>query len=724
MGDPLPQEAKELRKLNRELADHEERLRLAIETGRIGLWVWNSTDTANSGDWSPRLKEIFGLPPDAEVTHELFLQCVHPEDRERVNKAVMDALAGANGGTYQEEYRTISPKDGSLHWVTARAQAFFDAEGKPYRFIGTLMEITDRKKVEEITQRMNQELERRIFERTREFEDSNKALLKEIHERIDLEAKLRQSERHLSVAQHLSMTGSFSWDAETGKIFWSDEVYRIYAIDPSVQPTMELARQRVHPEDVWIFEERAKNAPEEGKDFSFQHRLLLPDGTIKHLKVITRHLGAEMGRKGFVGALMDVTEQRKAEEALRASERLARGQVETLKEILNSISTELNPDKFLQHVLCTIAKQLGGDSASVFSRNNDNTLTFEALFEDNQLHIPKVNTTHATDDQPMWAEAMRIGTECLVTEFDRDPIWFRFVNRPVSEGVPRINDKTLPAVIELHRRLKAQGVSLSLQIPMVTSGRVSGFIGIRFAKRREFPPEEIDLSRALAHQAALAIQLMRLSRESQHAAIVGERNRMARDIHDTLAQGFTGVIAQLQAAKGATQLAEAAAHIERAQDLARSSLGEARRSVRALRPRSLHDATLCTALENMLKTVASDSGLTAKFVFEGEQRPIPPEWEEGLLRVVQESLTNAIKHAGAKTFSAKLSFEAQGILLKLVDDGRGFYPYEDHEGFGLIGMKERVEQMGGDFAIHSQPGLGTETVIALQCPAQPKSASK
>jgi PAS domain-containing protein len=103
LNDPLQQQADELRKLNRELADHEERLRLAIETGRIGLWVWNSTDAANSGDWSPRLKEIFGLPPEAEVTHELFLQCVHPEDRGRVNKAVMDALAGVNGGTYQED---------------------------------------------------------------------------------------------------------------------------------------------------------------------------------------------------------------------------------------------------------------------------------------------------------------------------------------------------------------------------------------------------------------------------------------------------------------------------------------------------------------------------------------------------------------------------------------------------------------------------------------------
>jgi signal transduction histidine kinase len=126
----------------------------------------------------------------------------------------------------------------------------------------------------------------------------------------------------------------------------------------------------------------------------------------------------------------------------------------------------------------------------------------------------------------------------------------------------------------------------------------------------------------------------------------------------------------------------------------------------------------------LLKTVARDSGLTTKFLFEGEQRPIPPDWEEGLLRVVQESLTNAIKHAHGRNFGATLSFEAQRIRLKLVDDGSGFNPEEEHEGFGLIGMKERVEQMGGEFVIRSQPGFGTETVITLQCPALPKPSKE
>jgi PAS domain S-box-containing protein len=133
----LSQQAAHLRQVNQSLVESEQRLRLAIETGRIGLWVWNSTDVENSGDWSNQLKEIFGLPLDAEVTHDMFLKCVHPDDRERVDQLVMQALGGAIGGEYRAEYRTIDPRDGSEHWVTARGQAFFDSEGKAIRFIGT-----------------------------------------------------------------------------------------------------------------------------------------------------------------------------------------------------------------------------------------------------------------------------------------------------------------------------------------------------------------------------------------------------------------------------------------------------------------------------------------------------------------------------------------------------------------------------------------------------------
>jgi signal transduction histidine kinase len=99
---------------------------------------------------------------------------------------------------------------------------------------------------------------------------------------------------------------------------------------------------------------------------------------------------------------------------------------------------------------------------------------------------------------------------------------------------------------------------------------------------------------------------------------------------------------------------------------------------------------------------------------EGEQKAIPAEWEEGLLRIAQESLTNTVRHANAKNFWATLTFGAQQIQLKLADDGRGFVTSDIHEGFGLLGIKERIDRMGGNVVVNSHPGSGTETVVSLK----------
>jgi signal transduction histidine kinase len=174
------------------------------------------------------------------------------------------------------------------------------------------------------------------------------------------------------------------------------------------------------------------------------------------------------------------------------------------------------------------------------------------------------------------------------------------------------------------------GVHTILFVPMLIAGRVTGFIGIRFTVKRGFRREEIELSRALAHQATLAIQLTRLSAQSRQSAVMAERNRMARDIHDTLAQGFTGVIVQLEAVEEATsknQAVKASGHLNRAGDLARESLREARRSVQALRPQALEEKPLSEALKDLIEKMTPGTTVHAKFTLQGKRRKLPPEIE-------------------------------------------------------------------------------------------------
>jgi signal transduction histidine kinase len=142
-------------------------------------------------------------------------------------------------------------------------------------------------------------------------------------------------------------------------------------------------------------------------------------------------------------------------------------------------------------------------------------------------------------------------------------------------------------------------------------------------------------------------------------------------------------------------------------------LKEARRSVQALRPQALEVKNLCEALEDLIGKMTAGTSLRAKFILQGTPRKLPQEWEENLLRIGQEVLTNALRHAHASDFTAQLVFYPQGIRLELRDNGRGFDQAGKHDGFGLLGMKERVEGMGGQITIQSANSAGTVILIAL-----------
>jgi signal transduction histidine kinase len=265
-------------------------------------------------------------------------------------------------------------------------------------------------------------------------------------------------------------------------------------------------------------------------------------------------------------------------------------------------------------------------------------------------------------------------------------------------------------------RLLALGVITVLVVPMMIAGKIEGVIGVRFTRKRTFRREELELAQALANQAMLAVQLARLSGQSRQAAIVEERNRVARDIHDTLAQGFTGVIAQLEAARGAMarkKMLKVSDHLERAGEMARESLHEARRSVQALRPLALEDKLLTAALRDLLKRMTTGMTLKAKLTLKGKLRKLPPEWETNLLHIGQEVLTNAIRHAVASRFDAFLVFGSQDIHVTFRDNGRGFDLEKTNGGFGIQGIRERVQQMGGQFSIETKEGKGTLSSIVI-----------
>ena len=153
--------------------------------------------------------------------------------------------------------------------------------------------------------------------RIQEIQRVNEALQAESRERIQVENRLRRSEAYLSEAQRLAHTGSFGWNVQSGGIRWSEETFRIFEYDPDTKVTLEVILQRVHPEDIAFVKETIERASEEQKDFDMEHRLLMQDGSIKHVRVVGHAVRDESGEIEFVGALTDITGAKEAEERIR-----------------------------------------------------------------------------------------------------------------------------------------------------------------------------------------------------------------------------------------------------------------------------------------------------------------------------------------------------------------------------------------------------------------------
>jgi signal transduction histidine kinase len=200
---------------------------------------------------------------------------------------------------------------------------------------------------------------------------------------------------------------------------------------------------------------------------------------------------------------------------------------------------------------------------------------------------------------------------------------------------------------------------------------------------------------------------------------------MARDIHDSLAQGLTGVIVQIGAAKKAFDQAAAAdahQHIHRAEEAARESLGEARRSIKALRPLALERGDLRIVIPDLMQRMTAGTEVRTEFKINGKPTTIHPLVEENLLRIQQEMLTNAVKHSKATLITSTLSFVENNIQLEVQDDGIGFNPSGKHDGYGLIGIRERVNQMNGRLSIKAAPAGGTCLCVVVPTPDEVQQA--
>jgi len=513
--------------------------------------------------------------------------------------------------------------------------------------------------------------------------------------------KLDEARQMLADAQRLTKTGSWIIDLLSGGASATAEGYRILGLPGKTTSANYMeCLTNVHSDDLPAVLKGFQESIETGEPQPLHYRIVF-EGSVTDVETVAQPVHDESGRVvRVVGTVMDVTERNRTQDALRASEKLARGQVGALTRTLEALVQEASPDRLPEVVLRAIAHQFDAFSITVWLTDSESDrarFAFQFL-EDRLLNV-------ADAHHP----AVRSSAEK-----QSSPTWRRLLDTNRFHVCADVRASTTVPFREYNL---SQGIVTILVVPMLIAGKVAGLIEIGFRDRRDLRPEEIELAQALANQAMLAVQLTRLSEQSREAAVIAERQRVLHDVHDTLAHAFTGVIVQLEAADDAATRgleAEAGAHAARAQEMARTGLHEARRSVMALRPEILERSDLPGALRELLTRMTDATSVAAEFSQRGAARQLPRALDENLLRIGQEALTNALRHARAQQLDMQLTFEGDEVGFELRDNGCGFDPSNMTSGLGLSGIRARTESMGGRLLIRS--AIGTGTMVSVTVP--------
>lgn len=399
--------------------------------------------------------------------------------------------------------------------------------------------------------------------------------------------------------------------------------------------------------------------------------------------------------------------------ARKLAERLSPSRARVLLRTLTALMADPDLEKFLGQAMTALVDQLELHSCSLW--------VFDEKLSSATLRMTSAGGRVLTGAQQLGHPHAVVPASIDSRSAARQP-WY--AERPRVFPDPAA-DRRL--ALEYRAWLSSREIRSLFSVPVGYGKKTIGTLTVRDTRRRGFRGEEIGLVQALAHYVSLAVELSRSAMAGQRTAVLEERNRAARELHDVLAQAFAGILVQLEAAEDvlARDPAKARDHLSRARRLARESLSETRRSVLALTSAALRDGDLPAAFERLAAEL-SGGGLRAEFAFQGAASVLPPATADALLRIGQEAVTNVFKHSRAKKVRMVLAFRARRARLTIQDDGVGFDTRSRRRrlGFGLFNMRDRAETLGGRLKISSRPGRGTRIEALVPIPGATQAAPR
>jgi PAS domain S-box-containing protein len=597
----------ELRKSESVLRDSEERLRLAMESSKCVGWEWDLK--SGRDNWFGDLETMFGIQSESYAGRpEDFHRFVHPDDRQQIAKAVAEAQK--NQEPYAAEFRVIWP-DGTLRWVAATGKFYYAPDGAPERMLGMALDITERKLAEQA---------------------------------------LRQSEAELMEAQRLANIGSWKWDPETDKVTWSEGLYRITGIEPSLPAVSYKDHSKLYTAESW---ERLRSAVEEalrsGTPYELDLEMVRTDGSTRWLIArgeVQRNTTGGVTR--LRGTVHDITERKRAEHAVRESEERFRLVANTAPVMIWMSGT----DKF-----CTYF--------------NTPWLSFTGRSMAAELGDGWAERVHPDDLQgclDTYARAFDLREEFTMEyrlrRYDGEYRWL------LDVGVPRFN----------------------------ADHSFAGYIG-----------SCLDVTeRKIAEDAISGISRKLIEAQEQ------ERSRIARELHDDINQRLALVaigleqVAQLEQ-NPAKRVAEISFRIHQLGERVSEIGTEVQAISHRLHSSKLEYLGIVSAAKSFCKEFGDQQKVDIAFAHDEIPRSVPQETSLCLFRVLQEALQNAVKHSGVRNFDVALSATSDAIHLTVTDSGSGFDLEEGMKasGLGLISMVERLKLVDGQLSIDTRPESGT-----------------
>jgi signal transduction histidine kinase len=387
-------------------------------------------------------------------------------------------------------------------------------------------------------------------------------------------------------------------------------------------------------------------------------------------------------------------EQKVAERTREIEQR--RQVAESLRDILAVLNSNRPLDRILGHIVTEARRLLGSDTSAIY-RHDEESKSFE---------VQTVQGQYADLVAPLrfplgYRQVLRDGQPIAVSDAAT-------VSQDVAPG--RAGVKSFLADL-------AGYCPAMLAVPLIIHDEVYGGLVLYYSESRVFSGEEVDLAVAFADQVALAIENARLHLQAEEAAVLEERGRLARDLHDSVTQSLYSLTLL---AEGWRRLAEAGRldgvddPLTELGEIAQQALKEMRLMVHELRPPALEQEGLLGALHHRLGAVEKRAGVEARLVAEAVIE-LPPAVEEGLYLIAVEALNNALKHAAANAVTIRVRADRERVALEVKDNGLGFDlgTIDEIRGMGLVSMQERAEKLGGTLTIDSAPGEGTRVLVSV-----------